>query len=94
MGKSSLLSRFTTKEYNLKSKSTKGVEFATRDIQVDGKTSSPEMRCGRERALPSYRSVIGVLLKFCLFMTLSNTSPIRMLNIDYVNCVIVPVRTL
>ena len=38
MGKSNLLSRFTRNEFNLESKSTIGVEFATRSIQVDGKT--------------------------------------------------------
>ena len=38
MGKSNLLSRFTRNEFNLESKSTIGVEFATRSIQVDNKT--------------------------------------------------------
>lgn len=33
-----LLSRFTRGEFNLESKSTIGVEFATRSIDVDGKT--------------------------------------------------------
>jgi small GTP-binding protein len=37
VGKSNLLSRFTRNEFNLDSKSTIGVEFATRSIQVDGK---------------------------------------------------------
>ena len=34
VGKSNLLSRFTRNEFNLESKSTIGVEFATRSIQV------------------------------------------------------------
>lgn len=34
----SVLSRFTRNEFNLESKSTIGVEFATRSINVDGKT--------------------------------------------------------
>ena len=34
MGKSNLLSRFTRNEFCLESKSTIGVEFATRSIQV------------------------------------------------------------
>lgn len=34
----SVLSRFTRNEFNLESKSTIGVEFATRSIIVDGKT--------------------------------------------------------
>ena len=38
VGKSNLLSRFTRNEFNLESKSTIGVEFATRSIQV--KTST------------------------------------------------------
>jgi Ras-related protein Rab-11A len=35
---SAVLSRFTRNEFNLESKSTIGVEFATRSINVDGKT--------------------------------------------------------
>ena len=38
VGKSNLLSRFTRNEFNLESKSTIGVEFATKSIAVDGKT--------------------------------------------------------
>lgn len=38
VGKSNLLSRFTRNEFNLESKSTIGVEFATKSISVDGKT--------------------------------------------------------
>lgn len=37
VGKSNLLSRFTRNEFNLESKSTIGVEFATKSINVDGK---------------------------------------------------------
>ncbi|KAF3333257.1 GTP-binding protein [Carex littledalei] len=37
VGKSNLLSRFTRNEFNLKSKSTIGVEFATRSLTVEGK---------------------------------------------------------
>jgi GTPase SAR1 family protein len=33
-----VLSRFTRNEFNLETKSTIGVEFATRSITVDGKT--------------------------------------------------------
>uniref|UniRef100_A0A2N9H6L2 Uncharacterized protein n=1 Tax=Fagus sylvatica TaxID=28930 RepID=A0A2N9H6L2_FAGSY len=35
VGKSNLLSRFTKNEFSLESKSTIGVEFATRTIRVD-----------------------------------------------------------
>jgi len=38
VGKSNLLSRFTRNEFNLDSKSTIGVEFATKSIKVDAKT--------------------------------------------------------
>lgn len=38
VGKTNLLARFTRNEFNLDSKSTIGVEFATRSVQVDGKT--------------------------------------------------------
>jgi hypothetical protein len=38
VGKSNLLSRFTRNEFNLESKSTIGVEFATRSIEVREKT--------------------------------------------------------
>jgi hypothetical protein len=38
VGKSNLVSRFTRNEFNLESKSTIGVEFTTRSIQVDTKT--------------------------------------------------------
>ena len=38
VGKSNLLSRFTRNEFNLESKSTIGVEFATKSVSVDGKT--------------------------------------------------------
>lgn len=37
VGKSNLLSRFTRNEFNLESKSTIGVEFATKSINVDSK---------------------------------------------------------
>lgn len=38
VGKSNLLSRFTRNEFNLETKSTIGVEFATRSVQAEGKT--------------------------------------------------------
>ncbi|CAL5406698.1 unnamed protein product [Camellia sinensis] len=36
VGKSNLLSRFTRNEFNLESKSTIGVEFATKGLNIDG----------------------------------------------------------
>ncbi|BAS74351.1 Os01g0750000 [Oryza sativa Japonica Group] len=51
VGKSNLLSRFTKNEFCLESKSTIGVEFATRSIQVDGKVVKAQIwdTAGQER---------------------------------------------
>ncbi|KAI3495957.1 hypothetical protein L1887_38305 [Cichorium endivia] len=38
VGKTNILSRFTRNEFFLESKATIGVEFATRTLQVEGKT--------------------------------------------------------
>lgn len=48
VGKSNLLSRFTRNEFNLESKSTIGVEFATKSIQVDAKTIKGEIAAKRQ----------------------------------------------
>jgi hypothetical protein len=55
VGKSNLLARFTRNEFNMDSKSTIGVEFATRSIQVDGKTIKAQIwdTAGQER----YRAI-------------------------------------
>merc|ERR1712072_545991 len=72
VGKSNLLSRFTRNEFNLDSKSTIGVEFATRSIQVDAKTIKAQIwdTAGQERykAVTSayYRGVVGALMVFSL----------------------------
>lgn len=47
VGKSSLLSRFTRNEFDLESKSTIGVEFATRSIKVDGKVIKAQVFIAR-----------------------------------------------
>ena len=51
VGKSNLLSRFTRNEFSLESKSTIGVEFATRSISVEGKTIKAQIwdTAGQER---------------------------------------------
>ena len=70
VGKSNLLSRFTRNEFNLESKSTIGVEFATRSIEVDGKTIKAQIwdTAGQERyrAITSayYRGAVGALLVY------------------------------
>ena len=38
VGKSNLLSRFTRNEFLLESRSTIGVEFSTKEVQIDGKS--------------------------------------------------------
>jgi len=70
VGKSNLLSRFTRNDFSLESKSTIGVEFATRSIIVDGKTIKAQIwdTAGQERyrAITSayYRGAVGALLVY------------------------------
>jgi len=70
VGKSNLLSRFTRNEFNVESKSTIGVEFATRSIVVDGKTFKAQIwdTAGQERyrAITSayYRGAAGALIVY------------------------------
>jgi len=70
VGKSNLLSRFTRNEFNLESKSTIGVEFATKSIQVDAKVIKAQIwdTAGQERyrAITSayYRGAVGALLVY------------------------------
>jgi len=70
VGKSNLLSRFTRNEFNLETKSTIGVEFATRSIQTEGKTVKAQIwdTAGQERyrAITSayYRGAVGALLVY------------------------------
>eukprot|EP00451_Oxyrrhis_marina_P001623 CAMPEP_0204271866 /NCGR_PEP_ID=MMETSP0468-20130131/21323_1 /ASSEMBLY_ACC=CAM_ASM_000383 /TAXON_ID=2969 /ORGANISM="Oxyrrhis marina" /LENGTH=215 /DNA_ID=CAMNT_0051247635 /DNA_START=55 /DNA_END=702 /DNA_ORIENTATION=- len=70
VGKSNLLSRFTRNEFNLESKSTIGVEFATKSIEVSGKTIKAQIwdTAGQERyrAITSayYRGAVGALLVY------------------------------
>ncbi|KAI3828227.1 hypothetical protein L1987_02324 [Smallanthus sonchifolius] len=70
VGKSNLLSRFAKNEFNLESKSTIGVEFATRSIRVDDKIVKAQIwdTAGQERyrAITSayYRGAVGALLVY------------------------------
>mmetsp|Transcript_8111 Transcript_8111/g.9302 ORF Transcript_8111/g.9302 Transcript_8111/m.9302 type:complete len:213 (+) Transcript_8111:310-948(+) len=70
VGKSNLLSRFTRNEFNLESKSTIGVEFATKSIKTDGKIIKAQIwdTAGQERyrAITSayYRGAVGALLVY------------------------------
>ncbi|RRT62985.1 hypothetical protein BHE74_00016026 [Ensete ventricosum] len=71
VGKSNLLSRFTRNEFNLESKSTIGVEFATRSITVDTKVLKAQIwdTAGQESWLSTMRMqltliVLGALLVY------------------------------
>ncbi|KAI3667704.1 hypothetical protein L6452_42773 [Arctium lappa] len=70
VGKTNILSRFTRNEFCLESKSTIGVEFATRTLEVDGKTIKAQIwdTAGQERyrAITSayYRGAVGALLVY------------------------------
>jgi len=70
VGKSNLLSRFTRNEFNLESKSTIGVEFATRSVSIEGKTIKAQIwdTAGQERyrAITSayYRGAVGALVVY------------------------------
>lgn len=68
VGKSQILSRFTRNEFSLDSKSTIGVEFATKNIEIDNKIIKSQIwdTAGQERyrAITSayYRGAVGALL--------------------------------
>ncbi|KAL6529690.1 Ras-related protein Rab-11B [Orobanche gracilis] len=70
VGKSNLLSRFARNEFSLESKSTIGVEFATRSIRVNDKIVKAQIwdTAGQERyrAITSayYRGAVGALLVY------------------------------
>ncbi|PKA46101.1 Ras-related protein Rab11C [Apostasia shenzhenica] len=70
VGKSNILSRFTRNEFCLESKSTIGVEFATRTLQIEGKTIKAQIwdTAGQERyrAITSayYRGAVGALMVY------------------------------
>ncbi|ODV71728.1 Rab family GTPase YPT31 [Cyberlindnera jadinii NRRL Y-1542] len=70
VGKSNLLSRFTRNGFNLDSKSTIGVEFATKTLEVDGKKLKAQIwdTAGQERyrAITSayYRGAMGALIVY------------------------------
>ena len=71
MGKSNLLSRFTKNEFNLESKATIGVEFATKSIKSEsGQLIKTQIwdTAGQERyrAITStyYRGAVGALVVY------------------------------
>ena len=70
MGKTGLISRFTKDEFLTDSQGTIGVEFATRQIEHDGKTIEAQVwdTAGQERyrAVTSayYRNAVGALIVY------------------------------
>ena len=70
VGKSNLLMRFTRNEFNMESKSTIGVEFANRTLQIEGKTVKAQIwdTAGQERyrAITSayYRGAYGAFIVY------------------------------
>ncbi|XP_064595929.1 ras-related protein rab-11.1-like [Liolophura sinensis] len=82
VGKTNLLSRFTRNEFNAESKSTIGVEFATRNVNIKGRTIRSQIwdTAGQERyrAITSvyYRGAVGALVVFDI------TKPQSFANLD------------
>ncbi|EEQ99859.1 Rab11, putative [Perkinsus marinus ATCC 50983] len=70
VGKSNILSRFTRGEFNLESRSTIGVEFATKSVRIGSKVVKAQIwdTAGQERyrAITSayYRGAVGALLVY------------------------------
>lgn len=70
VGKSNIISRFTKNEFNLESKTTIGVEFATKTLELNGKTIKIQVwdTAGQERyrsmASAYYRGAMGALLVY------------------------------
>lgn len=66
VGKSNLLSRFTRNEFNLESKSTIGVEFATRSIQHEGKTIKAQIWDTGLSSMSGWEIKLIVVLPFAI----------------------------
>lgn len=72
VGKTNLLSRFVDNTFNVDSKPTIGVEFATKTINLEGKTIKNQIwdTAGQERfrAITNayYRGAIGAIIAFDL----------------------------
>lgn len=63
------MSRFTRNEFNLESKSTIGVEFATRSVQVDSKTVKAQIWDTGKKMLPIQSPGGGEWFPFSLMVT-------------------------
>ncbi|XP_068071223.1 ras-related protein Rab-25a isoform X1 [Danio rerio] len=86
VGKSNLLSRFTKNEFNHDSRTTIGVEFSTRSVQVDSITIKAQIwdtaGLERYRAITSayYRGAVGALLVYDITKHLTYESVERWLK--------------
>ncbi|XP_032375202.1 ras-related protein Rab-25b [Etheostoma spectabile] len=86
VGKSNLLSRFTKNEFNHDSRTTIGVEFSTRTVQLRGFTIKAQIwdtaGLERYRAITSayYRGAVGALLVFDITKHLTYESVERWLK--------------
>jgi small GTP-binding protein len=86
VGKTNILSRFTRDQFNPASKSTIGVEFATKTMEVRGKNVKAQIwdTAGQERyrAITSayYRGAIGAMLLYDITTSLTFNSVPRWLQ--------------
>ncbi|KAI4368119.1 hypothetical protein MLD38_016714 [Melastoma candidum] len=82
VGKSNLLSRFTGNEFSLQSKSTIGVEFATRNLHVDSKVINAQIwdTAGQERYRAITSAYFGELWVHYLYMMSPVTQLLRTLE--------------
>lgn len=86
VGKSNLLLRFTRNEFNIESRSTIGVEFATRTVEIEGKRVKAQIwdTAGQERyrAITSayYRGAVGALVVYDILKSESYESVSRWLK--------------
>ncbi|GMP67582.1 hypothetical protein CsSME_00027518 [Camellia sinensis var. sinensis] len=67
VGKSNLLSRFTRNEFNLESKSTIGVEFATKGLNIDGMVIKAQIWDTSLSEILLF-SDIGIFVFVCVFI--------------------------
>ncbi|KAH0473106.1 MAG: hypothetical protein KVP17_003161 [Porospora cf. gigantea B] len=86
VGKSNLLSRFTRDEFNKDTKSTIGVEFATKSVPIDDKVVKAQIwdTAGQERyrALTSayYRGAVGAVIIYDITRESSFNNVVRWLK--------------